>query len=223
MKFYSNNTQMITDAETLPEGKNIKIVMRHSIRFDNPPDGDYSKLLLTPEGIELAKKIGASIERPVGACAASKVERCNQTVEAILCGIDSSLKPENIIIDRRDELCAMKGNPGPKESGGMGWFEYYIALQNRDLKGSGGITLEEECKPIIDYIFSAGGEENKLDIFCTHDGHIVMLASYLFDLKTGLHAENWVNFTEGIFFYGTRENFTAVFRGETRSFKNILM
>ena len=48
---------MREDALKLPEDRNVKVYMRHSIRFDNPPDGDYSKLLLTPEGIEIANRL----------------------------------------------------------------------------------------------------------------------------------------------------------------------
>ena len=48
MNFYSPLDEMVAAAKTLPENENIKLFLRHSIRYDNPPDGDYSKLLLTP-------------------------------------------------------------------------------------------------------------------------------------------------------------------------------
>ena len=57
---------MKEDALKLPADTNIKVYMRHSIRFDNPVNGDYSNLLLTPEGIEIANRIGANLDVPIG-------------------------------------------------------------------------------------------------------------------------------------------------------------
>ena len=57
MNFYSPYPQMTSDAARIPDDVNAKLFMRHSIRFENPPDGNYDALLLTQEGIELAKEI----------------------------------------------------------------------------------------------------------------------------------------------------------------------
>ena len=42
-----NAAGMISDSD------NARLLIRHSIRFDNPVNNDYDPLLLTPEGIEL--------------------------------------------------------------------------------------------------------------------------------------------------------------------------
>lgn len=236
MNFVSIYPQMIDAASSIPDEANVKLLMRHSIRFDNPPDGDYSNLLLTPEGIELARKVGTGIDREIGVLVSSPVKRCRQTIESVVSGIAPQYKKNILCSDGYeckdgthiklkicDELTKIKGNIRPKEEGGIGWYEYFYYLQNNDLEGTRGVSLETECKPILDCIFSNNGGGNKLDIFCSHDSHLVMLGSALFDLKTGFHeaSDKWVSFTEGMFLYGTRENFTAMFRGVTKSFKNL--
>lgn len=57
---------MTLDAARLPEDANVKLFLRHAIRYDNPVNGDYSALLLTPEGIRMAQEIGKSLDRPLG-------------------------------------------------------------------------------------------------------------------------------------------------------------
>jgi len=214
---------MNKDAKRLPKDQNVKLYIRHSIRYDNPVNGDYTKLLLTPEGIEAAKTIGKSIDKKIGFCGSSSVKRCNQTIQYILEAMPQGLK-ENAKIETLKTLAVMKGNPNPKEMGGCGWYEYYHYLQERVPEKTGGVTLEEEVKPILDCIFSHGGMGNTLEIFCSHDSHVVMLASALFDFKTGIQEhDNWCKYTEGLFFYGTRERFTSLWRGEERQFDNYLL
>lgn len=226
MRLDSIYPQMKEDASLLPEEQNIKFIFRHSIRFDNPVDGDYSSLLLTPEGIKIAENIGRSLDRTIGYTLSSPVKRCQQTIECILAGVKEvknySTNKDLII---RNELCNLKGDVRPIAQGGVGWYEYYHYLQENDLEGTRGFSLEEECKPILDCLFSYNSGSNNLDLFCSHDSHLVMLASALFGLKTGLHeaTDKWVSFTEGMFIYGTRNDFTAIFRGQKKRFVNLFL
>ncbi|MBP5442940.1 MAG: histidine phosphatase family protein [Treponema sp.] len=223
MHFYSPCQEMVQAAMELPEKQNVKLFFRHSKRFDNPVNGDYSMLLLTPEGIETAKEIGKGIDRPLGSCAASIIRRCSQTIEAVVSGMDKELcrdfSPDGITLS--EKLCYVLGDPSPISSGGVGWYEYYHYLQTGNTEGSRGITLEMETKPILDEIFATGGKDGTLDLICSHDSHVVILASALFDLKTGMHGDNWCRFTEGLFFWGKRNDFYASWRGETRHFVNL--
>ena len=211
---------MTSDAARIPDNVNVKLFMRHSIRFENPPDGDYSTLLLTPEGIELAKKIGESIDRPLGKCAASTVERCGQTVEAITSGMSPDLKmgytKEKLL--RLAPFSSLVIDSKPEGMTGIGWHEYFNALQTGDTFTSRGVTVEQEAASILDGIFSINGEPGTLDLLCSHDCHVVVLASALFNLKTGLDGHDWCRYTEGLFLYGTRDDFTALWRGEKKQF-----
>ena len=206
---------MKEDALKLPADTNIKVYMRHSIRFDNPVNGDYSNLLLTPEGIEIANRIGANLDVPIGRFFASPVKRCVQTATEIARGA-GIVEPE---IEGVKPFAHIEGL-GPALDSGIGWYQFYYGLQNGIPEYTAGITLDDAALPIINAIFSIPESDSKLDLICSHDGHVVILASALFDLKTGLEGENWCNFTEGIFFHGTRADFTAYWRGETKRFTN---
>jgi len=216
MIFNSICKEMNADALELPKDRNVKVFMRHSIRFDNPPDGDYSKLTLTPEGIEIARALGASLDREIGRLEASPVERCRQTAQEIARG--AGIEEPVVTVDM-----AYTGGLGTDRAWTekqIGWYEYFYSLERGITDKTCGFTLDALAGPVVDRIFETGGEPGKLDIICSHDGHVVTLASALFGFKTGLHGEDWCRYTEGIFFYGTREDFTAVWRGEKRRFIN---
>ena len=216
VKINSPYEEMVRAAAELPKEANVKLFLRHAKRFDNPVNGDYSKLLLTPEGILMAQKIGRSIDRPLGHFYASSVERCRQTIREIAHG--AGVEEPNII-----SLEVYSGSAGAyraQEEHHVGWYEYFYGLQRNIPEYTWGATLYGEARPVVDAIFSDPGEEGQLDLICSHDSHVVVLASALFGLKTGIHGENWCGFTEGLFFAGTREDFTAYWRGEKKRFTN---
>ena len=219
MIFNSVCEEMRSDALKLPKGENVKVYMRHSIRYDNPPDGDYSNLLLTPEGIKIANEIGRNLDLEIGYMYSSPVMRCIQTVTEIArgAGIENA-KPEIA-----EEFAALKGLRHAQEDLHIGWYVFYYGLQRHETDKTGGVTIEEVVRPIIDKVFSVKTSDDKLDIICSHDSHVVTLASALFDYKTGINGENWCRYTEGLFFTGVREDFTAYWRGEERHFRNWLM
>ena len=207
---------MTSDALKLPDTGNVKVYMRHSIRYDNPPDGDYSNLMLTPEGIEIAQGIGRGLDRPIGYLYSSPVGRCRQTVTEICRGAGIT-EPD---IKTVHEFAHLEGLGRAQSEFGIGWYDFYYGLQNNMPELTAGTTLTEAARPIVDMIFAVPESENSVDIICSHDSHVVTLASALFDLKTGRHGENWCGYTEGLFFYGNRKDFTALWRGEKRHFVN---
>ncbi len=238
MTFNSTNLWMKDAAKEIPDGVNTVAFIRHAERYTNPPDGDYSNLMLTPNGIKMANDIGSSIDRKIGIMRSSPVGRCMQTVQEIIKCVPDNFKPDNDISNDKEKLtshsfCHIQGDPRPKEQGGVGWYEYFHFLQIHDTQGSRGITLEQETKTILDAIFSqtldskqrpAQTEKGMLDIICTHDSHIVIMASALFGLKTQTDwSEEWCKWAEGLFFFGTRNNFTAFWRGQKKEFSNYLM
>ena len=216
MRFESLCESTREDAKYLPGYSAFKVFMRHSIRFDNPPDGNYDNLLLTPEGIRAAEEIGRNLDLPIGRLYSSRVGRCVQTVRTIA----RANGIEQPVIHTEKPYSFLKYASYPFEVMGVGWYEYYYGLQRGIDKYTGGYTARDEAEPIIDKIFEDEGEPGTLDIICSHDSHLVVLASALFDLKTGLKGENWVGYTEGLFLWGSREDFHARFRGEERHFRN---
>ena len=211
---------MTDEAQNIPGGVNVKLFMRHSIREENPPDGNYEPLMLTEEGIALAQKMGSSLDCNIGFRGSSKVKRCIQTLECMTSAVLPPFSRTMGAVELLPVMSTCLGNPQPKEKGGVGWYEYFHYLQEGNVEMTRGITLRDEALPLINCIFSHGGNKNELDVFCSHDCCVVNLASALFGLKTGLHGESWCSYTEGMFLYGTRENFTALWRGEERQFVN---
>ena len=207
--------EMVRTALKLPDGKNVKMFFRHAIRYDDPVDGDYSKLLLTPEGIRMSREIGISLDRPLGKLYASNVERCRQTVREIAYGAGIT----DPLICSKEVYSGAVGAFRAQAEYHVGWFEYFYGLQ-RDLpQYTHGASLDALASPILDEIFSDPGEAGCLDLICSHDSHVVVLASALFDLRTGLHGENWCRYTEGLFFTGSRDDFTAYWRGQKKRFR----
>ena len=218
MKFYSPCQYMTEEAKLLPKDKNIKLFLRHSIRYEPVGNQTMESLLLTPEGIELARKIGKSLDWPVGDLYASTITRAQQTVQYIAEGAGCSDKKITLC----DEYVFPLGFRYAADVNHVGWYEYFHLLQIRDTKRI-NVTLKDEVKPMLDRIFKDEGKPGTLDLIGSHDGHVIMLASALFDLKNGSKGDNWCEYTEGIFFYGCRSDFYAIWRGETRRFKDFYM
>ncbi len=107
-----------------------------------------------------------------------------------------------------------------RDMANVGWYEYFYGLQRDVPEFTCGTTLYQEAKQIVDAMFAKPGESGHLDIICSHDSHVVVLASALFGLRTGIHGENWCGFTEGLFFVGERDDFTAYWCGEEKRFRN---
>ena len=256
MTFDAVNPWMTEAAARIPAGVPAVLFMRHAERYSNPPDGDYSRLLLTPAGIQAANAIGASVDRRIGVLRSSRVERCRQTLREIVRCVPPQFAPEGDI-RTCPEFCELLGDPSPREEGGVGWYEYFHYLQLHDTAGSRGVTLEAEAGRILDAIFretdgcfaatdsladggtgaadsdscadsgngagTGGTTGGGLSLICSHDGQVVILASALFGLKTGTAwSEAWCRFAEGIFFWGRRDDFTALWRWQERRFRNFL-
>lgn len=51
MRFDSPCKEMTRDAARLPENVNVKLFLRHAIRYDNPVNGDYSVLFGLKTGL----------------------------------------------------------------------------------------------------------------------------------------------------------------------------
>ena len=219
MKIYSPYAEMENAAGMISDSDNARLLIRHSIRFDNPVNNDYDPLLLTPEGIELAKKIGSVIDRPIGECLSSTIKRCVQTARYICEGVDKKYCAEIPEIRETKILADTLG----ATNANVGWCEYFHYLQIGNKEMCRGVTLEMEIKRLIDTVFLTKGEAGKLDLICTHDSHIIIAASALFDLRTGLDGHDWCRYTEGLFFTGTRNDFTAFWRGEKRRFVDYLI
>lgn len=233
MQLLTPNEWMTKAASEIPDDQSAVLFMRHCERYTDPPDGDYSKLLLTPNGIKMANDIGTSINRKIRLLRSSPIERCKQTIREVIKFIPPEFAPtKDTEIKTSKDFFELLGNPSPKESGGVGWFEYFHYLQEHDVEAAQGISLEAETKHILDAIFAETLDSREaasytddssttapLDLICSHDCHVIVLASALFDHKTDMSlTSKWCQFAEGLLFYGSRRNFTAFWRGQKKTF-----
>lgn len=241
MVFHSVNKWMSEAAAKIPDSENAAVFMRHSERYTDPVDGNYDNLLLTPNGIKMANETGASLDRQIRFLRCSPIERCRQTICETIRTVQKEYTKNihydsdgNPLIKEITEFKELLGDPSPIECGGVGWFEYFHYLQEHDINATRGISLESEAKRILDTFFeetldlkeniSTVQNSKTLDLVCSHDGHVVILASALFNLKTEtVWTEQWCSYAEGIFFYGNRKDFTAMWRNQTKRFKNFLL
>ncbi|MBO4319110.1 MAG: histidine phosphatase family protein, partial [Treponema sp.] len=94
MQLLRPNEWMTKAASELPDDKSAVLFMRHCERYTDPPDGDYSKLLLNPNGIKMANDIGASINRKIRLLRSSPIERCKQTIREIIKFVPQEYAPD---------------------------------------------------------------------------------------------------------------------------------
>ncbi len=232
MKYNSICKWMTEAAETIPDHASVKLFLRHSIRYDDPIDGNYTHLMLTPEGIHIAHDIGKSLDLPIGNLYSSPVRRCQQTAYEIKRAANnlsreftdfrtiSNEEESEYGIKIKKNLGHLHGLDYALKELNIGWYEFFYYLQREKYNNIGNVTHREVVAPILDAILEDKTSSGTVDIICTHDSHIVSLASYLFDYKTGKNGENWCDYTEGIFFYENNNEYIALWRGEAVNVKN---
>lgn len=216
---------MIRTAELVPNN-NIKLIIRHSIRPSIiDPNCSYA-VKLSKEGKLLAEFFGKNIEFGLGNLCSSDVPRCIQTLQSMLKArneikdiiINKEILNEVFIKDH--ELCK---NTFINE----GKMKIIIQKLSMNMELPGFFTLAESVKKMLDYIFLIGNENNKLDIFCTHDFHIALLYSALFCEESSVDIDNlranWPMMLEGMFLWGNRNDFYSGWRGNIKHFKNFLV
>ena len=133
----------------------------------------------------VATMIGRDLDFPVGYLYSSPVERCIQTATEIAKGKGI----ENPVIEKVREFAHLEGLGHAQNDLGIGWYEFYYGLQRNIPELTGGITLKEAATPIIDKVFEVPETDKALDVICSHDSHVVTLASALFNFKTGINGE----------------------------------
>ena len=211
--------EMEKSAAFIPGNVNVKLVFRHSIRpslkgCDNPDE-----VPLTQEGVCLARFFGREIGMEIGFVGTNRAQRCCETVARML---EARHQDTNIIvISDALSLSYVKDSALLKTS-----TSGKMSLKNLVLKNNKGEiipgmnSLEDSVRGILDYIFSVGNRVNMLDLFCTHDFQIMMIASLLFTrYVTREEIEgNWPRMLEGVFFWGERNDFYCSWRGEIKHY-----
>ncbi len=210
-------------SKDIPIDQNMKIIMRHSIRHPIDSVENQSEVELTNEGKALAMHFGRSINRTIGFLGSSDARRCIQTLDCISKGANAQSEI-NIMNHQLRDPHALDGRVCEESFKKLPVESIFYRLKN-GIRLPGFRTLIESVKIMLDGIFSYGNRENTLDLFCTHDFQIALLASDLFDFgepiddRTG---SEWPMMLEGIIFTGNRNCFKAYWRNNTKIMENYL-
>lgn len=212
---------METGASAIPAKENIKLLFRHSIRSSSAKSNEPNGLTLTREGEMMAQYFGRNIVYSIGTVICSHFRRCVQTVEQMQMG-----RNEEWIIHTDERLSA--NLICPNEEGQSFIFE--LGLKKVVCMLANGISLRgfnsaDACiSSIVDLVFSTGNENGTLDLYCTHDIHIMLVIARLFRIeKLEEIRDNWPYMLEGIYLWGRREDFYVTWRGQTKRFVRFLL
>lgn len=224
MKLNSIYEHMERGAAIAPFDNNSKIVFRHSIR-EHIASGTGHDIMLTNEGIELARNFGRHLNTEIGFVASSSCKRNIQTCEEILNG--NGCKRNIVLAQTQLEYPQVKDKILSDEI-----FEKYsyqtteilFLMKNKGLPGFN--SIEASTKIMLDFIFANGNREKTVDLFCTHDFQIAILYAGLFDFaatRESIEKNKWPMMLEGMIFFGTRSHFWCSWRNETREYSDFLM
>lgn len=214
---------MTDDADKIPVGTNIKMVFRHSFRDTLQGVEDPDIIPLNHKGKQAAIQFGMNISAEIGQMHSSFVPRCIQTLECIKLGAKQQIP---IVVSREilGEGFAVDKKLADRSFKSIGSLKGVANLLACGVSVAGFHPIARTTRFMLDYIFKNGNENGKLDMYCTHDFHIALMICKIFDIKEQkdiiLH---WPHMLEGFFVWGSRENFSLIWRGRCKHLINFLL
>jgi broad specificity phosphatase PhoE len=216
---------MEESAKLCPDNRNIKLLIRHSIRQEIRDDASVKEIenaQLTREGKKMAERFGDALTMDIGTISSSYSQRCIDTCHEIINGFNKNQIRYNHDIIKTKILQSphCKNIPEEHETWEKLGIEGIFDCFAKNIDALGFYDLETSVSHIINYVFETGNKNNTVDIFCTHDFQIAMLLLFynknryeykqaLFD-KTG----NWPFMLEGLFLWGNKNSYNVLWRGE---------
>lgn len=204
--------------ENIPNGANAKLLIRHahrpSLKGVNSPDN----ISITKQGNLNAYELGSSITMRIGVCISSPIRRCVETLDVLTKPHTQPLFISNLLgysfVENIETATHKLSQQGLKET------VFQMSLSKQD----GFIDANEGIGQILDLIFSAGGNQGQLDIFCTHDMQLALMDLLFYNQYKNSQElkENWPGMLEGMWFWGERLNFYVCWRGKIKHFVNNL-
>lgn len=213
---------MDEDAAKIPEGENVKMVFRHSFRDTLQGTAAPDLVPLNENGVQSANSLGNELFGEIGQMHSSHAPRCIQTLECISQGkglhlpisVSKDILGDGFATDR--ELASMSFRS-------IGSLKKVADLLAHDVTVKGFRPIRQTVKSMLDYIFNNGNEPGKIDLYCTHDFHIALMICLIFNQNSHKDiASEWPCMLEGFFAWGTRKNFTIIWRGRSCHCVNFL-
>lgn len=214
---------MSDDSLTIPDGVNVKMVFRHSFRDTLQGKENPDIVPLNEEGKRAAIEFGMGLDPEIGQMHSSFAPRCIQTLEYINTGKKSSVPivVSKEILGEGFTMNKKLADQSFKLEGSLKGVAYSLV---NEIAVSGFYPIRRTTKSMLDYIFKTGNDVNKLDLYCTHDFHIALMISLIFNLnEQTVIVSQWPRMLEGFFAWGTREDFQIIWRGQYRHLENFLV
>ena len=225
MNIFSTYKSMEDSAKLCPEGQNIKMLIRHSERHDIKKGASQEEIQnaqLTDNGRKMAICLGESINMEIGNISSSHTQRCIDTCQEIINGYNKNnieykqpiLKTEML---QSPHLNKNEGSDNEiwENLGIRGIFDCFA----RNEYMPRFYDLKTSVNRIFNYLFETGNKNNTVDIYCTHDFQLAMILLFINggseEYNNILFNGNWPEMLEGMFLWGSRNNFNIIWRGET--------
>lgn len=197
--------------------KNAKMILRHSIRGEIPPNDTGNSILLTREGERMAEHFGRFCNFNLERIHTSVIQRCVQTATLIANGYEENtgtrlkIFPTNILTDSHITDLALADKLFTSHSP---HFIMSAFLRGKQLPGIK--TREETMKMLFTYIFQ-NRESQNMEVFVTHDTILIGIVCFCHGLQPSDFEDFWPYMLEGAFLYLQNNKIYCIFRGETKS------
>jgi len=218
---------MEESADFCPDGQNIKLLVRHSIRQEIKEGASIEEIedaQLTREGKKMAERLGESLNMDIGTVSSSYSQRCVNTCQEIIHGYNKNhpkynhdiLKTEMLQSPHLKKQNIQEEHEIFKKLGIEGIFDCF----SKDIDMPGYYDLETSTNRIINYLFETGNKKDTIDIFCTHDFQLAMLLlsfngkSYEYKQALFDGDDNWPFMLEGMFLWKNNNQIKIAWRGK---------
>lgn len=179
----------------------ISLLLRHSDRDDIPKDSFGHEVLLNEKGIQKALQFGESLAHvKVNKIYSSPIERCVQTAELIVKGINKSVE-----IIEANALGAPGLHINDENIAGNFFLQHGIdELYKRFMRGLEipGMPNAKELNRRMSTFLKEKTVENGRTLFITHD---MLIVFYHFSINKKVYTrENWIDYMTGLTFINGR-------------------
>lgn len=199
---------------TVPANAPVAVLLRHSVRGELPSGAPGNNVPLTPDGVRLARDLGALLGQRLRSLHTSPVLRCVQTAEAMRGGAGVQLPIDEDHLLGGPGIYVLDGErawPNWLEHGYTGVIERLIA----DETMPGMASPDAAARYLVHHMLSVAGSEPGFHVFVTHDALVLPTAARLIEGEVG--ADAGVHFLEGAFFWRDGEDIHAAYQGARRS------
>jgi broad specificity phosphatase PhoE len=216
---------MEQSAKLCPDDRNIKLILRHSIRYDIADGKEGNDTELLTEGKIIANRLGASLDVSIGSISSSFIPRCIHTCNEIIDGYNKTHKKLDIQIQKTKLL--QEPHIQDHKIAGDTWKEFRDKPLEKAIRAfvneenmPGMYDLHTSMKRLLDYVFNSGNREKTVDVFCTHDFQIIMLLLFIFgnnqENMNKLLTVDYPLMSEGIFLWKDERNIAISWRGKMK-------